>query len=106
MCFEICKDFLTNITFPSLFKDIYNGICEKYFDNERDYLEVNDDTFGNKKNHLVLFSKIKSDSEKLSQSGNGHYKLTLQFGSVLSKIYFEKIFKINFYIKDFEKINE
>ena len=57
------------------------------------------------KNDLVLFPKIKLDSEKLIQSGNGNYKLTIQFGSVLNRKYFDKSFKINFYIKDFEKVD-
>ena len=97
---------LNNITFPSIFRDIYDTICKKYFNDDIDYLNFNDDTFGNKKNDLVLFPKIKLNNEKLIQSGNGNYKLTIQFGSVLNRKYFDNTFKINFYIKDFEKINE
>ena len=54
----------------------------------------------------MLFPKIKLDGENLIQSGNGNYKLTIQFGSVLNRKYFDNAFKINFYIKDFEKISE
>ena len=52
------------------------------FNDDIDYLNFNDDTFGNKKNDLVLFPKIKLNNEKLIQSGNRNYKLTIQFGSV------------------------
>ena len=92
---------LNNITFPSIHGDVYDTICKNIFDNEKDYLNVNDNTFGNRKNDFVLFPKIKLDSEKLIQSGNGNYKLTIQFGNVLNRKYFDKTFKINFYIKDF-----
>ena len=83
---------LNNITFPSIFRDVYNTICKKYSVIEKYYLNVNDDTFGNKKNDLVLFPKIKLDSENLIQSGNGNYKLTIQFGSVLNGKYFDNKF--------------
>ena len=54
----------------------------------------------------MIFPKIKPDNEKRIKSGNGNYKLSIQFGSVLNRKYFDKTFKINFYIKDFEKIDE
>ena len=55
---------------------------------------------------MVLFPKNKLNNEKLIQPGNGNYKLTIQFGSVLNRKYFDNTFKINFYKKNNKKINE
>ena len=35
---------LNNITFPSIFRDIYDTICKKYFNDDIDYLNFNDDS--------------------------------------------------------------
>ena len=83
--------FLTDITFPSVLKDIYVEVCKKYFDIKDNYLSIIDNTFGNKKDGLVLFPTIKLNNGNLIQCGEGKYKLTLQFGSVLNKKYFDKI---------------
>ena len=96
--------FLTDIQFPFIFHDLYKKVCERYFEDEN-YLEFTDNTFGNKKDGLVMFPKIKCQNEDLIHSGSGSYKLTLQFGSILNKNKFDEVFKINFYIKDFKKIN-
>jgi hypothetical protein len=93
--------FLTDIQFPLIFHDMYKQVCEKYFEN-KNYLEFTDNTFGNKKEGLVMFPKIKCQNDDLIYSGSGSYKLTLQFGSILNK---SEVFKINFYIKDFKKIS-
>ena len=96
--------FLTDIQFPGIFHGLYKEVCDQYFEN--DYLKNTDDTFGNKEKELVMFPKIKCKNNDLIQSGNGSYKLTLQFGSILSKEKYNGKFKINFYIKDFKKLNE
>ena len=96
--------FLTDIQFPGIFHDLYKEVCDKYFENEN-YLENTDDTFGSKKDGLIMFPKIKCKNDDLIHSGNGSYKLTLQFGSILNKNKYKGVFKINFYIKDFEKLN-
>ena len=96
--------FLTDIQFPGIFYDLYKEVCDKYFENEN-YLENTDDTFGSKKDGLIMFAKIKCKNDDLIHSGNGSYKLTLQFGSILNKNKYKGVFKINFYIKDFEKLN-
>lgn len=97
--------FLTDIQFPVIFHDLYKKVCEKYFEDES-YLEFTDNTFGNKKDGLVMFPKIKCQNDDLIYSGSGSYKLILQFGSILNKNKFDEVFKINFYIKDFEKISD
>ena len=102
--------FLSDIKFLSVFKDTYEEMCKKFFDSKEYYLSIIDNTFGNIKDDLVLFSRTKLNNGNLIQCGEGKYKLTLHFGSVLNKKYFDKIceetnasLKINFYIKDFEK---
>ena len=94
---------LTNIEFPYEFKNMYMSVVKKiYEDEEIDIMEKIDKTFGDRED-LCFFTKC-NNKELIDKISNGECKIILQFGSISNDL--DKDLKINFYIKEIQKIKK